>query len=201
MAEFLSALSGAHLIAALAAYIAGSIPFGLLLTRWTGGGDIREIGSGNVGATNVLRTGNKKIAALTLVLDIFKGAAPVLVALQWSQDLAVVAALLAVIGHCYPVWLGFKGGKGIATALGVALAIAWPVGLLAAVTWLIIAVLFRISSLAALVALASSPLYAWWLAGNVIAVLCLLLAILGFIRHHENIGRLIRGEESRIKLK
>lgn len=201
MAEFLSALSGAHLIAALAAYFAGSIPFGLLLTRAAGGGDIRDIGSGSVGATNVLRTGKKKIAALTLVLDVFKGSASVLIALQWSQDLAIVAALFAVIGHCYPVWLGFKGGKGIATAFGVVLAIAWPVGLLAAAVWLIVAILFRVSSLASLVTLAASPVYAWWLAGNHIAVLCLVLAILGVVRHHENIARLIRGEESRIKFK
>jgi glycerol-3-phosphate acyltransferase PlsY len=198
MAEFLSAFSGAHLMVAMAAYIVGSIPFGLVLTRAAGGGDIRDIGSGNVGATNVLRTGKKKIAALTLVLDGFKGAAPVLLAQHWHPDLAVVAGFSAVVGHCFPLWLNYKGGKGVATTFGVFLAVAWPVGLLAIGVWIVIAALFRISSLAALVALAAAPVFAWWIVGNVIGVLCLLLAILGFLRHGENITRLISGTESRI---
>ncbi|WP_300397277.1 glycerol-3-phosphate 1-O-acyltransferase PlsY, partial [uncultured Sphingobium sp.] len=134
-------------------YLLGSIPFGLLLTRVTGAGDLRQIGSGNIGATNVLRTGNKKAAALTLLLDGAKGAVAVLLARAFAgEDAAQAAALGAMIGHCYPIWLGFRGGKGVATFLGLMLALAWPVGLACCVVWLITAAVSRISSLSALAA-------------------------------------------------
>ncbi len=185
--------------AALIGYLIGSIPFGLVLTRLAGLGDVRAIGSGNIGATNVLRTGRKGLAAATLLLDGGKGAAPVLVGNQYfGPDIAVIAGACAVLGHLFPVWLKFKGGKGVATALGVLLGIAWPVGVLACLTWLAVAALFRYSSLAALVALAASPAYAWWLADPQRTELALFLAVIVIIRHHANIRRLLRGEESRI---
>ena len=187
-------------VAALAGYLLGSIPFGLVLTRLAGLGDIRRIGSGNIGATNVLRTGRKGLAAATVLLDGAKGAGAVLIAGAWSQDLAVLAGGGAMLGHCFPVWLRFKGGKGMATALGTLLAVAWPVGLLACLTWLVAAVLFRYSSVAALTAVAASPVYAWWLADVERAILALLIAVLVCIRHHENIRLLLKGEESKIKL-
>jgi glycerol-3-phosphate acyltransferase PlsY len=184
--------------AAIGGYLIGSIPFGLVLTRLAGLGDIRAIGSGNIGATNVLRTGNKGLAAATLLLDGAKGALPVLLAGRYGPDMAVLAGGGAVIGHMLPVWLGFKGGKGMATALGVLLAIAWPVGLLAIGTWLVIAALFRMSSLAALVAIAASPVYAYWLADPQRAQLAAFIAVLVWLRHHENIRRLLKGQEPRI---
>jgi glycerol-3-phosphate acyltransferase PlsY len=186
--------------AALAAgYVIGSIPFGLLLTRAAGLGDIRAIGSGNIGATNVLRTGRKGLAAATLLLDGGKGAfAVLLVALFVSPPAGVVAGLGAVIGHNFPVWLKFKGGKGVATTLGVMLAAAPEVGALACVTWLATAAIFRMSSLAALIALALSPVYALILGDQGIAIAFAALAILGWIRHHANIARLFRGEEPKI---
>ena len=186
--------------AAIGGYLLGSIAFGLVLTRLAGLGDIRNIGSGNIGATNVLRTGRKSLAAATLFLDGAKGAVAVLIAGIWSPDMAVLAGGGAMLGHCFPVWLRFKGGKGVATALGILLAIAWPVGLLACLTWLVIAVVFRYSSAAALAALALSPLYAWYLADPQRAGLAALIALLVWIRHHENIRRLLKGEESKIKL-
>ena len=186
--------------AAIGGYLLGSIAFGLVLTRLAGLGDIRNIGSGNIGATNVLRTGRKSLAAATLFLDGAKGAVAVLIAGIWSPDMAVLAGGGAMLGHCVPVWLRFKGGKGVATALGILLAIAWPVGLLACLTWLVIAVVFRYSSAAALAALALSPLYAWYLADPQRAGLAALIALLVWIRHHENIRRLLKGEESKIKL-
>ncbi len=191
-------VSQAHLLTAILSYVLGSIPFGLVLTRIAGLGDIREIGSGNVGATNVLRTGNKTLAALTLVLDAGKGAFAVLIAMRWNLDLAIVAGLCSVIGHNFPIWLKFQGGKGVATTMGVLIAIAWPTGLAACGTWLAVAAIFRYSSLAALAALAASPFYAWFLSGEKVAVLAALLAVFSFIRHHENIRRLIKGEESKI---
>jgi len=188
--------------AALGGYLLGSIPFGLVLTRLAGQGDIRKIGSGNIGATNVLRTGRKGLAAATLLLDGAKGAVAVLIAGIWSQDMAVLAGAGAgaMLGHCFPVWLGFKGGKGVATALGILLAIAWPVGLLACLTWLVMAVVFRYSSAAALTALALAPVSAWYLADPPRAYLAALIATLVWIRHHENIRRLLKGQESKIKL-
>ncbi len=184
---------------ALLGYLLGSIPFGLVLTRLAGLGDIRSIGSGNIGATNVLRTGNKPLALATLLLDSGKGAIAALLALAWAgPEAAVLAAGGAMLGHSFPVWLGFKGGKGVATAIGVLLAICWPVGLLACLTWLVVAGLFRISSLSALTALALSPLTGWCFGGPLVAGLCLFIAGLVFIRHEANIRRLLKGEEPRI---
>jgi glycerol-3-phosphate acyltransferase PlsY len=184
--------------AAAGGYLLGSIPFGLVLTRLAGLGDIRMIGSGNIGATNVLRTGNKALAAATLLLDGGKGAAAVLIAAHWGPDMALFAGGGALVGHLFPVWLGFRGGKGVATALGVLLALSWPVGIAACATWLATAAIFRYSSLAALVALAASPAYAWLLADRQKAQFALALAVLVWLRHHENIRRLLAGTESRI---
>lgn len=190
-------------------YLLGSVPFGLIVARLAGLGDVRKIGSGNIGATNVLRTGRKGLAAATLVLDGAKGAIAVLIAGAWGPDLAVIAAFGAVLGHLFPIWLKFKGGKGVATTLGVLLAIDWPVGLAACATWLLMAAIFRFSSLAALIAIAAAPVYAWylpllWAPRNIlggdlqIAQLAGLLAVLVWAKHHENIWRLVRGKEPRI---
>jgi glycerol-3-phosphate acyltransferase PlsY len=183
---------------ALLAYLLGSIPFGLLLTRLAGLGDLRQIGSGNIGATNVLRTGNKTLAALTLLLDGGKGAAAVLIARSLGPDMAVLAAGAAVIGHLFPVWLRFRGCKGMATGLGVWLALAWPVGLTACATWLVVAALSRYSSLASLVSIAAAPLYALFFADVQRAELGVLLAVLIILRHHANIRRLVTGREPKI---
>jgi glycerol-3-phosphate acyltransferase PlsY len=179
-------------------YLLGSIPFGLILTRLAGFGDIRNIGSGNIGATNVLRTGNKKLALATLILDGGKGAVAVLVARYFNPELAVYAGGAAFIGHLFPVWLKFKGGKGVATGLGVLLGLNWIVGVLACVTWLVVAFVFRYSSLSALLALALAPVYAIWLGTPGQIVLGIGLAVLVWIRHHENIRRLLKGEEPKI---
>ncbi|WP_035690636.1 glycerol-3-phosphate 1-O-acyltransferase PlsY [Azospirillum halopraeferens] len=188
--------------AALAGYLLGSVPFGLVLTRLAGYGDIRAIGSGNIGATNVLRTGNKPLAAATLLLDSGKGAIAALLALAAAgPEAALWAGGGAMLGHTFPVWLGFKGGKGVATALGVLLAVAWPVGTIACLTWLAMAFLFRISSLSALTALALAPVVAWFVAGTAVAALALFIAVLVAIRHEANIRRLLKGEEPRISLK
>jgi len=184
--------------ALLGGYLLGSIPFGVVLTRIAGMGDIRKIGSGNIGATNVLRTGNKGLALATLLLDGGKGAAAVLIGWTWGPDTAVVAGTGALIGHMAPVWLLFRGGKGVATALGILLAIAWPVGLAACGTWLAIAAIFRYSSLAALVALAAAPAYAVWLADPQIMELAGFTAVLVWLRHWQNIVRLLRGKEPKI---
>jgi acyl phosphate:glycerol-3-phosphate acyltransferase len=184
--------------AALFGYLLGSIPFGLLLTRAAGFGDIRSIGSGNIGATNVLRTGRKSLAAATLLLDGGKGAAAVLLAGLWGPDMAIMAGGGAMLGHLFPVWLRFKGGKGVATGLGILIALAWPVGLLACVTWLAAAVLFRYSSLSALLAFAAAPVYAWFLVNRQIAQVAIFLAILVWLRHHQNIRRLVTGQEPKI---
>ena len=186
-------------LAFIGGYLLGAVPFGLVLTRLAGLGDLRNLGSGNIGTTNVLRTGHKDLAALTLLLDGGKGAAAVLIAALWGPDMALMAAYGALLGHLFPVWLRFKGGKGVATALGVLLAIAWPVGIGACLTWLLIALVFRYSSLSALVALALSPLYAWWLLSDLQMVeFSAILAVLVWLRHHENIRRLLKGEESKI---
>jgi acyl phosphate:glycerol-3-phosphate acyltransferase len=189
------------ILGALGAYLLGSVPFGLLLARAGGYGDIRALGSGNIGATNVLRTGNKGLAAATLVLDAAKGAIAVLVAVRFGPAMAAVAAVAVFLGHLFPVWLGFKGGKGVATGLGVLLAYLWPVGLLALATWLAIAALTRYSSLAALVAAVLAPLYAWLLVHETLRpAIVAILAVLVVIRHAENIGRLVRGTEGKIRL-
>jgi acyl phosphate:glycerol-3-phosphate acyltransferase len=180
-------------------YLLGSIPFGLLLTRAAGLGDIRAIGSGNIGATNVLRTGRKGLAAATLLLDALKGAVAVLMFVILGPPGAEYwAGLGAVIGHLFPVWLGFRGGKGVATSYGVLIAIAWPVGLAAGALWLVIAAVTRISSLAALVSFAAAPLLALELADSGVAELSLAIAVLVFARHHANIRRLLSGTEPRI---
>lgn len=213
------------LAAFIGGYLLGSIPFGLVLTRLAGYGDIRKIGSGNIGATNVLRTGNKPLALATVLLDSGKGA--IAVGLAWwfgGYETAVMAAAGSMPGHTFPVWLGFKGGKGVATALGVLLAISWPVGLLACLTWLVTALVFRMSSLSALVAFAVSTLYAAWIgwlqgpgriadawtpaiiAGDTAQAaiapglwqLLLFITLLIYIRHKDNIRRILKGTEPRI---
>jgi glycerol-3-phosphate acyltransferase PlsY len=182
-------------------YLLGSIPFGLLLTKVAGLGDIRGIGSGNIGATNVLRTGRKGLAAATLLLDGLKGAVAVLVARALAgQDVALLAGLAAVLGHLFPVWLGFKGGKGVATSLGVLLAIAWPVGVAACLTWLLVALLTRYSSLAALSALILAPAYATLWATPAVTALAVALGGLAIVQHRANIRRLWQGSEPKIKL-
>ncbi len=202
-------LTWPFLAAAFVGYLIGSIPFGLVLTRLAGLGDVRKIGSGNIGATNVLRTGNKALALATLLLDGGKGAIVVLLASAYlTQDYAVLAGGGAFLGHLFPIWLKFKGGKGVATFLGVMLAISWPAGLGAALTWLVIALIFRISSLSALVAAALSPVYIYALSqfplggmyyGDLQRIeLATFMAILVFVRHHENIRRLLKGDEPRI---
>jgi glycerol-3-phosphate acyltransferase PlsY len=196
LADILPFLAGAVL-----AYLLGSIPFGLVLTRLAGYGDIRQIGSGNIGATNVLRTGSRVLAALTLLLDAGKGAAAVLIARAFGPDMAALAAGAAFLGHVFPVWLGFKGGKGVATAGGILLAYAWPVGLAALGTWLLVAVLTRYSSLAALAAAVLAPLYAWLITRESQPTeVVIFLAIVILLRHAANIRRLLKGEESKIRL-
>src|SRR5690349_18722019 len=184
--------------AAIIAYLLGSIPFGLLLTRLAGIGDIRRIGSGNIGTTNVLRTGNKALAALTLVCDIGKGIVAVLIGATWGMEGALAASVAVVIGHMFPVWLRFRGGKGVATALGVLLALAWPVGVIAAGLWLTTALISHYSSLSALVAALAVPALGWGLAGPPRAIVLSVIAVLVVLRHRENIGRLLAGTESRI---
>ena len=189
------------LFTAVLGYLLGSIPFGLLLTRLTGRGDIRRIGSGNIGATNVLRTGSKGLAALTLLLDLAKGWAAVVIGQVWGEDAALVAAGCGIIGHMFPIWLGLHGGKGVATALGVLLALAWPVALAAALVWLATALVFRYSSLAALVAAAAGAVVAPFVVDGRTALMIAGIALLIILRHHANIRRLMTGTESRISLK
>jgi glycerol-3-phosphate acyltransferase PlsY len=188
-----------HLIlAALFGYLLGSIPFGLLLTRAAGLGDVRSIGSGNIGATNVLRTGNKRLAALTLVLDMLKGTAAAAIASRWGIELGLVAGLTAFLGHLFPVWLGFKGGKGVATYLGVLIGLAWKIALVFAAIWLLVAVVLRYSSLAALAATLVVPVVLY-LTGRVdYAALFLVMSVIVWIKHRANISRLLAGTESRI---
>ena len=199
-------VSWTFLLAVLAGgYLLGSIPFGLVLTRLAGLGDIRNIGSGNIGATNVLRTGRKGLAAATLLLDGGKGAVAVLIAGMWGQEAALAAGYGAILGHLFPVWLRFKGGKGVATKLGLLLAISWPIGIAACLTWLLAAAVFRYSSLSALLAAALAPLYAWFLpllwgsAGDPQLVwFSALLGALVWFQHRANIRRLLSGDEPKI---
>jgi acyl phosphate:glycerol-3-phosphate acyltransferase len=187
------------ILALVGGYLLGSIPFGLVLTRMAGLGDIRAIGSGNIGATNVLRTGRKDLAAATLVLDSAKaGLACLLFTFAVSTEAGLIAGGAAFFGHCYPVWLKFKGGKGVATFLGVLLAAAWPVGVLTCLTWLGMALLMRISSLSALVAAAAAPALALAFDRPDVALLALVLALPLYLRHRENIARLLNGSEPRI---
>ena len=187
-----------EIIAALLGYLLGSIPFGLVLTRMAGLGDIRKIGSGNIGATNVLRTGRKDLALATLLLDGGKGAVAVLIARLVSEDLTVIAGGAAILGHLFPVWLGFKGGKGVATTLGTLIAANWMVGIGACLVWLAMALLLRYSSLSALVAVAAAPFLALWLGTISQACLAAFAAVLVWIRHSDNIQRLLKGEEPKI---
>lgn len=180
-------------------YVLGSIPFGVLFAWASGAGDVRKIGSGNIGATNVLRTGKKWAAAATLICDGAKGAAAVLIARFFLMPGAeIFAALAAVLGHLFPIWLGFKGGKGVATFLGVCLALSWPVGLSVCATWLLAALVWRISSLSALIAIALSPVYFFAFGQRDYAPLALVLAALILFTHRENIRRLLSGQEPRI---
>jgi glycerol-3-phosphate acyltransferase PlsY len=191
------------LIAVLGGYLLGSIPFGLVLTRMAGLGDVRAIGSGNIGATNVLRTGRKGLAAATLLLDGGKGWLVVfVVGRNWGffegLDVGLAAGFAAVIGHNYPVWLKFKGGKGVATTLGVLLGAYFPAGVAACVVWLITAAVFRYSSLAALLGLLAAPAYAFWAGAYPVVITGGALVVLSIFRHRANIERLIRGKESKI---
>ncbi|MDP1700973.1 MAG: glycerol-3-phosphate 1-O-acyltransferase PlsY [Aestuariivirga sp.] len=187
--------------AVLIGYVCGSIPFGLLLTKAAGLGDVRSIGSGNIGATNVLRTGNKKIAALTLFLDGLKGAVPVLLLTHFATPQAgMIAGLAAMVGHIFPVWLDFKGGKGVATSLGVLFGLFWPLGLIFIALWLALAFAFRMSSLAGLASSALTPLWAYLLGRPDLVLPTALIAIAIWIMHRANIGRLIKGEEPKIDL-
>ena len=187
-----------YAIALIFGYLLGSIPFGLLLTRAAGLGDVRQIGSGNIGATNVLRTGSKKLAAATLVLDALKGTTAVLIAGHFAPELSLAAGFGALLGHLFPVWLGFKGGKGVATYLGVLLGLAWQGALVFAIVWLAMAFLFRYSSLAALTAAVAVPIALFFLSPPQIAGLFAVMSLIVIARHHENISRLLAGTEGRI---
>ena len=187
--------------AAVVGYLLGSIPFGLIVTRLAGLGDVRQIGSGSIGATNVLRTGSKGLAAMTLALDVVKGIAAVGFGWVWGLEAAVAAAIAVCVGHMFPVWLGFRGGKGVATALGVLLTLAWPVALGAGVLWLLIAVIFQYSSLAALVVAVATGAIAGFVVDTPRAVAIGVIAILVVVRHRDNIHRLLDGTESRISFR
>lgn len=190
------------LIAALIfGYLLGSIPFGLVLTRLAGLGDVRKIGSGNIGATNVLRTGNKGLAALTLLLDGLKGTLAVIIAHAFGAELALAAGFGAFLGHLFPVWLGFRGGKGVATYIGVLAGLVWQVALVFALIWIAVAAATRYSSLSALVAAVVAPVAAWWFGYGDAAALLAIMSLLVFLKHRANIARLMAGEESRIGAK
>ncbi|HTW26341.1 MAG TPA: glycerol-3-phosphate 1-O-acyltransferase PlsY [Acetobacteraceae bacterium] len=191
--------AGIAIAAAALGYLLGSIPFGLLLTRAAGLGDIRAIGSGNIGATNVLRTGHKGLAAATLLLDAAKGVAAVLL-VHWllGAPAAPVAAVAAIIGHCFPVWLHFRGGKGVATGFGIILALSWPVGAIAAAVWAAVAAASRISSAGALAACVAAPLLALAFAGIPTVLAIIVAALIVIARHRANIRRLLAGTEPRI---
>ena len=191
----------AYLVATLVGYGLGSIPFGLLLTRAAGLGDVRAIGSGNIGATNVLRTGNKKLAAATLLFDLLKGTAAVLIVralMPTVPEATTLAGVTAFLGHLFPVWLGFKGGKGVATYIGVLLGLFWPAVLIFAGVWIAVAYFSRYSSLAALIATVVVPLSLWGLGENMLAAVLALLTVIVWIKHHANIRRLLSGTEGKI---
>ena len=186
-------------LAAVLGYLLGSIPFGMVLARVMGLGNLRDIGSGNIGATNVLRTGSKTAAALTLILDGGKGAVAVFAARAWiGEDAAQIAGVMAFFGHCFPVWLRFQGGKGVATFLGLMLALYWPVGIACCLTWLATAVVMRISSLSALVSSASAAVWLVILSETQLILLSVAVAALIFLRHRDNISRMLQGSEPKI---
>ncbi len=188
-----------YILAAALGYLLGSIPFGLILTRMAGTQDLRSIGSGNIGATNVLRTGRKGLAAATLILDMLKGTAAVLIAgLSDGPNAAMLAALGAFLGHLFPVWIKFRGGKGVATYIGVLIGLFWPAAILFCVVWLATAAITRYSSLSALVASVVTPIFLWWFGHLALASLFAVLTLLLFYKHRENIMRLQAGTESRI---
>jgi glycerol-3-phosphate acyltransferase PlsY len=191
-------MNSATVLALLVGYLLGSIPFGLLLTRVAGKGDIRDIGSGNIGATNVLRTGSKGLAATTLVLDVIKGAAAVLVAQRFWPDAVNFAAAGALVGHLYPAWLRFQGGKGVATLLGILVPLFWEAAVVYAVVWLGLLLALRISSVAGMTAAASAPITAAVLGNMALVPLLLGFALLIIWKHQENIRRLLKGEEPRV---
>ncbi|WP_313617836.1 glycerol-3-phosphate 1-O-acyltransferase PlsY [Agrobacterium sp.] len=201
MSELMTWQTAPALLAAVAllGYLLGSIPFGLLLTRMAGLGDVRKIGSGNIGATNVLRTGNKKLAAATLVGDALKGTVAVLLAAKlWGYEASLIAGFFAFIGHLFPVWLGFKGGKGVATYIGVLLGVDWRMMLAFALVWLLCAFTTRYSSLSALVAMLVIPVALWILGPEKTALLVSMLSIISWWKHRENVARLVSGKESKI---
>ncbi len=188
-----------YLYAATFGYLLGSIPFGLIIAHLAGQGDIRKIGSGNIGATNVLRTGHKGLAALTLVFDAAKaGIAAMIAGYLWGYNAALIAGAAAVIGHCFPIWLGFKGGKGVATYFGFLLAMDWRVALIAALVWFLTALTSRMSSLSALLACLAAPIAAYALGEQGLALTSALLSLMIYIRHKDNIKRIIAGQESKI---
>jgi len=189
------------LLALIIGYLLGSIPFGLILTKLAGHGDVRDIGSGNIGATNVLRTGNKPLAALTLILDALKGAAAALIGVRFGPDAAILGGLGAFLGHLFPVWLGFRGGKGVATFIGVLLGLYWPGAIVFCAVWLLVALITRYSSLSALAASAAIPCLLFFMGQTRIATLFLVFTLVLYWRHAKNIGRLLRGEEERIGTK
>lgn len=189
------------LLAALLGYALGSIPFGLLLTRAAGLGDVRQIGSGSIGATNVLRTGNKGLAAATVLLDAAKGAIPVLVSAHFWPGAEGVAAVAAVAGHCFTPWLGFKGGKGFASAAGVLGALAWPVMLACAAVWAVTLAVSRISSVSSMVTVVAAPLLAWLMGYPQVVAPLVAIAAIVLVQHRANIGRLMKGEEPKVGAK
>lgn len=179
-------------------YLLGSVPFGLILTKAFNAGDLRSIGSGNIGATNVLRTGNKGLAAATLLLDLAKGLLAVWLAERWFPEFAGMAALGAVLGHCFPVWLKFKGGKGVATTMGVSLGLAWPLGLAYAATWLVMLAVTRISSLSGMTAALAVPVVAWATGNTELVPVLGAIALIVLVLHRANIARLRAGTEPKI---
>ena len=197
-AEPFATSPGVLVAVGVCAYLLGAVPFGVVMARLFGLGDLRAVGSRSIGATNVLRTGHRLAAFLTLLLDAGKGGVAVLVVRHWGLDAAALAGFAACVGHCFPVYLGFRGGKGVATFLGTLVCLSWPVGVATCASWLAIAALFRISSLASLGAAALSGVWALGLGEGRVAVVCVLLAVLIGVRHHENVRRLVRGREPKI---
>ncbi len=189
---------GPEILSLALAYLMGSIPFGLLLTKFAGLGDVRKLGSGNIGATNVLRTGNKGLAAATLLLDIAKGIAAVHLARRIAPDFMAMAGFAAFLGHVYPLWLGFKGGKGVATFIGVILGLSWLAGLAGVLTWALVALIFRMASLASLITAFAIPVYLLFFDTRLSAMWAFAMAAVIFIAHRENIQRLTRGTEPKI---